>query len=276
VLRNAKRFIHATVVGHAKKDPNTILGVINIKTVIRENTMKKLISTLILTISILTGYGQETGKNFIDQNYIEVTGHADKEVVPDKIYLKFFINEKDFKNQTLSEVEAKMIQKLKEIGIDVDKKLAIKDFVSNFQNYWILKSDIRLIKEYELLVNDAKTAGTVFLEFEKIGISSISIDRLENSEIDKYELEVKVEAMKSAQEKAKAIATSINQDIGRAILIQENPNFMRVENALQGRVAGIQIRGIASLKQSSSVGGTNIEFEKIKLEYNIIARFELK
>lgn len=238
--------------------------------------MKKLISTLILTITILTGYGQETGKNFIDQNYIEVTGHADKEVVPDKIYLKFFINEKDFKNQTLSEVENKMIQKLKEIGIDVDKKLAIKDFVSNFQNYWILKSDIRLIKEYELLVNDAKTAGTVFLEFEKIGISSISIDRLENSEIDKYELEVKVEAMKSAQEKAKAIATSINQDIGRAIFIQENPNFVRVDNALQGRVAGIQIRGVSSLKQSSSVGGANIEFEKLKLEYNIIARFELK
>lgn len=241
-----------------------------------EKNMKKLISTLILTLAILTGYGQETGKNFIDQNYIEVTGHADKEVAPDKIYLKFFINEKDFKNQTLSEVETKMIQKLKEIGIDVDKKLAIKDFVSNFQNYWILKSDIRLIKEYELLVNDAKTAGTVFLEFEKIGISSISIDRLENSEIDKYELEVKVEAMKSAQEKAKAIATSINQDIGRAILIQENPNFVRVENALQGRVAGIQIRGVSSLKQSSSVGGANIEFEKIKLEYNIIARFELK
>lgn len=241
-----------------------------------EKNMKKLISTLILTIAILTGYGQETGKNFIDQNYIEVTGHADKEVAPDKIYLKFFINEKDFKNQTLSEVETKMIQKLKEIGIDVDKKLAIKDFVSNFKNYWILKSDIRLIKEYELLVNDAKTAGTVFLEFEKIGISSISIDRLKNSEIDKYELEVKVEAMKSAQEKAKAIATSINQDIGRAILIQENPNFVRVDNALQGRVAGIQIRGVSSLKQSSNVGEANIEFEKIKLEYNIIARFELK
>ncbi len=238
--------------------------------------MKKLISTLILTIAILTVYGQEAGKNFIDQNYIEVTGHADKEVAPDKIYLKFFINEKDFKNQTLSEVETKMIQKLKEIGIDVDNKLAIKDFVSNFQNYWILKSDIRLIKEYELLVNDAKTAGTVFLEFEKIGISSISIDRLENSEIDKYELEVKVEAMKSAQEKAKAIASSINQYIGRALLIQENPYYMQAANALQGKLAGVQVRGVSSLNKSSGVGGANIEFEKIKLEYNIIARFELK
>lgn len=238
--------------------------------------MKKLISTTILTIIILTGYGQAGGKNFIDQNYIEVTGHANKEVTPDKIYLKFFINEKDFRNQTLSEIETKMIQKIREIGLDADKNLTIKDFVSNFQNYWILKSDIRLIKEYELLVNDAKTAGTVFLEFEKLGISNISIDRLENSEIEKYELEVKVNAMKSAQEKAKALAASINQAIGRAILIQENASYMRFDNSIQGQSAGLRVRGVASLKESSDVGGVNIEFEKIKLEYNIMARFELK
>ena len=243
---------------------------------LNQEAMRKLILTLLLSISIVTGFGQETGKNFIDQNYIEVTGHADKEVTPNKIYLKFFINEKDFKNQSLAEVESKMIQKLKEIGINVDQNLSIKDFVSNFQNYWVLKSDIRLIKEYQLLVNDARTAGIVFIEFEKLGISSISIEKLENTEIDKYELEVKVDAIKSAQEKATAIANSINQNIGRAIFIQESPSFLRVENALQGRVAGIQIRGISSLKESSGSSSTNIEFEKIKIEYNIIVRFELK
>lgn len=239
--------------------------------------MKKLLSTLALTLIICISYGQEAGKNFIDQNYIEVTGHAEKEVSPDKIYLKFIINEKDFKNQTISEIENKMILKLKEIGIDIDKNLVVKDFVSNYQNYWILKSDIRLIKEYELLVNDAKIAGKVFLEFEKIGISGVSIDRLENSEIARYELEVKVMAMKSAMEKAKAIANSIGQYTGRAILIQENPRSLRFDNALQGRTAGIQIRGMASLKEIPPAAfAPNIEFEKIKVEYNIIARFELK
>lgn len=242
----------------------------------KKNEMKRVIAAFVLIMTVLTGYGQESGKNFIDQNYIEVTGHADKEVTPDNIYLKFYINEKDFKKQTISEVETTMIRTLFDIGIDVDKNLTIKDYVSNFQHYWILKSDIRLIKEYGLLVNDAKTAGAVFNEFEKIGISTISIDRLEHSEMDKLELEVKVEAMQSAQQKAKAIAASVNQEIGRAILIQENPSSVHVNEVLQGRLSGLQIRDVVSLNQSARVKGENIEFEKIKLDYSVLARFELK
>jgi uncharacterized protein len=107
--------------------------------------MKKLISTLLLTVIILTGYGQEPGKNFIDQNYIEVTGYAEKEITPNRIFLEILINEKDFKGQDLEQVEKSMMAKLKDIGIDVSKDLVIKDFISNFKNDWILKSDILLI-----------------------------------------------------------------------------------------------------------------------------------
>ena len=157
--------------------------------------MKRLVSTVYLAFAILTLFGQGTGKNFIDQNYIEVTGHAEKKVSPDRIYLNILINEKDFKNQSIRDIERKMINRLTEMGVDVEKNLKIKDFASNFKNYWIQKTDIQLMKEYELLLTDANTAGGVFLEFEKLGISNVSIDRLENSEIKRYELEVKIEAM---------------------------------------------------------------------------------
>ncbi len=50
--------------------------------------MKKLISTLLLTITILIGYGQEPGKNLMDQNYIEVTGKSKMEIAPDEIFIK--------------------------------------------------------------------------------------------------------------------------------------------------------------------------------------------
>lgn len=84
------------------------------------------------------GYAQETGKNFIDQNFIEVTGFAERQISPDRIYLHLLLNEKDFKGKTLNEVEKTMITTLLEIGIDVSKNLAIKDFISKFRNYWIL------------------------------------------------------------------------------------------------------------------------------------------
>ena len=239
--------------------------------------MKKLISTLLLTITILIGYGQETGKNFIDQNYIEVTGYAERQITPNRIYLKILINEKDIKGQTLEQIEKSMIAKLQEIGIDVSKDLVIKDFISNFKNYWILKSDILLIKEYQLLVYEAKTAGKVFTELEKLGISNISIDRLDHSEIEKFRQEVKVDAIKSATEKANALTTAINQETGRALYILEHGNNINMTGALQGQVAGIMIRGMASKSiYGSKAPDPDIEFEKIKLEYNITVRFELK
>ncbi|NJK96023.1 MAG: SIMPL domain-containing protein [Bacteroidales bacterium] len=226
---------------------------------------------------MLTTYGQESGKNFIDQNFVEVTGFAEKQITPDRIYLRILVNDKDIKGKTLEETENIMISKLQEIGIDVAKCLMIKDFISNFQKYWIVKSDILMMKEYQLLVFDAKTAGEVFTELEKLGISNISIDRLDHSEIEKYRQEVKVDAIKSAKEKAIALTTAINQEAGRALYILEHVNNTNMAGELKGQVARILIRG-ASVKNiyGSRAPDPDIEFEKIKLEYNITVRFELK
>ena len=47
-------------------------------------------------------------------------------------------------------------------------------------------------------------------------------------------------------------------------------------NSLTGKVAGLQIRGANSFTSSSNSYEPDIEFEKIKLDYSIIVRFELK
>ena len=237
--------------------------------------MKKLILINLISLVVLIGFGQETGKNFIDQNYIEVTGHSEREITPNEIYIKILINEKDIKGQNLSEIETSMIEKLKEIGIDVSEDLVIKDFVSNFRNYWILKTDILLTKEYQLLVHDANTTGKVFIELEKLGISNISIDRLDHDEIDKFRQEVKIEAVKSAKEEANLLTNAIGQETGRALHIYEQPNNINMTGALQGQLAGLFIRGYAGIYGSRDPDPV-IEFEKIKLVYGITVRFELK
>ncbi len=215
---------------------------------------------------------QNGEKNFIDQNYIEVSGNADMEVTPDKIYIKILLNEKDIKGKTITEVEKTMFDKLKEMGFDLSKDLVIKDLLSNFQYYWFIKADILLSKEYQLLVHDGKTAGKVFIELQKLGISNVSIDRVENSQINECRKDVKIAAIKAAQEKAKALALAINQDIGRAIYIQERENNLNlVGKSVPGSASNITVRGYTSIAPEP-----DIEFEKIRLEYNIIVRFELK
>ncbi len=209
-------------------------------------------------------------KNFIDQNYIEVTGHSEMEIAPDEIYMKILVNEKDVKGKTLAETEKSMISKLQEIGIDVTKDLAVKDVSSNFKNYWILKTDIVLSKEYQLRVHDAKTAGRVIVELQKLGISNVTIDHIDNSKIEDFRRQVKIKAIQSAQEKAQALSEAIHQTIGRAIYIQElnyNPY-----NYMQAKTLNMTVRGTAD---NTSVE-PDIEFQKIKLDYSILVRFELK
>jgi uncharacterized protein YggE len=235
-------------------------------------SMKNLLFAFLLFSSSIV-MAQSGEKNFIDLNYIEVTGKAEKEVVPDKIFIKILLNEKDFKGKTLGEIEKTMFSKLKDLGFDLEKDLAIKDLLSNFRHYWLMKDDILLSKEYQLLARDGKTAGKVFIELQKLGISEVSIDQVENSKITVYRNEVKIAAIKAAQEKAKALAQAINQNIGRAIYIQElETGFM----PFQGKAAGIRVRGYANtVLEESDVNEPDIEFEKIKLDYSVIVRFEL-
>ena len=57
--------------------------------------MKKLMVSVAAVLLAGSLFAQE--KNYIDQPYIEVTGKAEMEVVPDEIYLRIVINEKDNK-----------------------------------------------------------------------------------------------------------------------------------------------------------------------------------
>lgn len=234
--------------------------------------MKKLL--FILLFFPLISQAQSGDKNFIDQNYIEVTGKSEMEVTPDMIYLKIFLSEKDNKNKApLAERENAMISKLKEIGIDITKDLLMKDISSNFKYYFLQKSDILLSKEYQLIVHDAKTASKVIIELEKLGISNVSLDKLDNSNMAKYRKDVKIDAIKAAKNKAEYLATAIGQSVGRAIYIQELESNYRGTSA---PVNSFVFKGVSDQLYGSRAADPEIDFEKMKIEYSIMCRFELK
>ncbi|MCG8410333.1 MAG: SIMPL domain-containing protein [Bacteroidales bacterium] len=233
--------------------------------------MKKLYF-IFLTVLSLNCFSQSGTKNFIDQNYIEVIGKAELKVVPDEIYLKIIIQESDFKGKIkLENLEKSMINKLSKIGVNVKTDLSIKDMSSNFKNYWLKSNAIYSMKEYELKVKKAQKAGEVFQELEKLGISNITIDRIDHSQINKYKTNVKLKAIKIAKKKAILMTESINQSIGKAIYIQElNTYPYRKESHMVANMS-MSVRGFSGNKVIPE-----IEFEKIKLEYSVLMRFVLK
>ena len=193
--------------------------------------MKKICWILLLFPVVM--YSQIESKNFIDQNYIQVTGKSEMRVTPDLIYLKILISDKDKSNKSLSE-------------------------------------------EYQLLVKDGKTVSKVFIELEKIGISNVSIEKVENSNIEKLRKEVKIEAIKAAKIKAESLVNAIGQNLGRAIYIQEQD--FDYGRAYQKSGSNIMIRGLSSVSDNLNPGSQlpDIDFEKIILEYSILCRFDLK
>lgn len=231
--------------------------------------MKKLFFALCLVMSIAVS-AQTGTKNFIDQPYIEVTGKAEMQVVPDEIYLNILINEGDDKKTELEAKEKSMYQTLKSLGIDVEKDLAVKDFASNFNNRWLKKDEIQTSKAYQLIVHDGQTLSMVFMELEKISISNITIVHVDHSQKEAFRKDVKVKAIKAAKEKAVYLAQAIKQDAGNAIyILEQNNTFYRPQVASNA----IMIRGTGSVKKESL---PEIEFEKIKLESTMLVRFELK
>ena len=237
--------------------------------------MKRIILGLLLTTSLIS-YSQNGEKNFIDQNYIEVTGTAEMEIIPDLIYINIILSEKDFKDdKNLENIEKTMIDKLNEIAIDVKKSLSVKDLESNFKINWISKTDIILTKEYQLVINDAKTLQKVFSELQKIGISMVTITKLDHSKIDDFKKETKLNAIRTAKDKAQLLTSTINQTIGRAIYIQEIGNFIPYQGT-PGYGANMKIRGVGSINSTDDNEVYDLAVKKIKLEYSILVRFELK
>ncbi len=161
-------------------------------------------------------------KNFIDLPYLETTAKVDTLVQPDIIYLDILIRERDERNRvSAEEMEARMIQKLKSLGIDTEKQLTLSDLGSNFKKYFLKQKDIMKDKAYELKVFNSQTAGRVLVGLEEIGISNVNLDRTEYSKMEELKLELKSKAIVKAKKQADYLVRPLSQKIIRAIHITD-------------------------------------------------------
>lgn len=233
--------------------------------------MKNLLYTLLLLLTV-NAFSQN--KSLYDKPFIEVSGQADTLVLPNKIWINVLLTEKDSKGKkSVEDLEKEMIQKLKEIGINTDKNVSVSDMSSNFKIYLLKQNDVFKSKSYSVLVADAKTASKVFLGLEKIGISNVQIEKVENDQQKNIRLLINEKAVLRAKRIAESLTKPLSQKVGNAIQIN---NFEDISNQLMGSVAGIAIRARESDYSEESSNQPNIEFEKIKIVSNVQVRFLLE
>jgi uncharacterized protein YggE len=224
---------------------------------------------LIVAIIVLPGLSVAQ-KDFLDQNYIEVQGKATVKVVPDQIYMRIQISEKQKNRLDMEAKERKMFDDLKAIGIPTSD-IVIKDLASNFRAKMFSDDNIVISKVYMLLVHDGKTANKVISDMEQLEISNIKIDHLDHTKMSDFKKEAGMKAMVAARAKAESMATSIGQSIGRALHIEE------VYNAGPAAVYdNTRFAYKGEISTSPDFFVTDLDFDEITIEYTVQAKFELK
>jgi uncharacterized protein len=214
-------------------------------------------------------------KNFLDVSYLETIAYSDTLVIPDRIYFNILVSEKDAKGDvTLEQLEVKMEEALKTLGINTNQDLELVDLVSNFKKYFMKGQDIVKTKLYSLVVKDATMAGKVIVGLEALGISNVTLEKLENSKKPEIMLVLKARAIRKSKQYADAMAGELNQKVGQAIFISDQAQYDN-DQTLQGRAAGLTIRGARTYYSDSKDKEPDLQFQKIKFESSVQVRYKL-
>lgn len=230
--------------------------------------MKK---NLLLVSCLLLAFGaQAQSKNFLDQGYLETSAQADTLVIPDRIYLGILLQEGDSKGRvTLEELEQSMAARLKAIGIDLEKQLAVSDLSSDFRKYFLRGQEVLKDKAFELLVYDAAMAGRVLFELEKLGIANVRLNRTEYAALDALQMSLKAQAMRKAKLQATTMTDAIGQSLGKAVYISDSGNYYPMAGAPR------MVEFAKSAADQGSYEPIEGEFQKIRVEASVQVKFLL-
>lgn len=222
----------------------------------------------------LTDYAQT--KNFIDQAYLEVAGSADTMVVPNEIFIRVFVSEKNTKDKRpLQETEAAMYQALSSIGINTEKDLMVHDMCSTFKSYFLKTTSVIKSREYIVKVKDATTAGRVFVELEKLDIADSRIFAVNHTGIDDIKNSLRSRAVENARTRAVALTKPLNQAVGKAIHLEDNEEygtgervngtFRKLKSEFAGNSSGYMIDKVVDIDFTKITVGANVKVKFVLL-----------
>ena len=242
------RFLH-------NKKVNSGVIIVNI------TTMKRFTILFVALFASVAVFAQQA------ENYIQVNGFAEKEVIPNEIYLAITLDESDSKGRQAIELQRKqMISALKAIGIDTNKSLSISDLSSSYYK----RGTSLAVAQYQLKLSTSQQVIAVYDALGQLGISNINIVRVTHTDIERLKSECRKEAMVNARTIASELAEAVGQSIGDCIYIYDSN---------RGVTPTYYNDGVMLMRAAKSTNEMTVEepveFKKIKLSYSVTTKFTL-
>ena len=230
--------------------------------------MKKIIFSLFLVILC-----SHLGAQVQEPPYIEVQARAEKEVVPDQIYvmIALFEIQDGRKSIKLAEQESKLKSIVKSLGLPLSN-LSLYNAQANYGNINMWgKKDVIDRKYYSLKVSNAETIGKLYEELNKIYINEAYIYKSEYSQKDSLLQDLRIEAMRKAKNQANVMTRAIGSKVGKPLIIREQQEYYPVayENAMM-------TKGLYETDDAvSSNMSESMEYKPLKISLSVYVKFGL-
>ena len=227
--------------------------------------MKRLILLPLLVVPFILS-AQENFK----EHFIEVTGTAYREVEPNEIYVLIRLKEFEENRQkrSLEKIEKEFYNAVKDAGID-RKRVELADAGSDLEKFRRRDKESFRAKTFQIKLTSAEELEKFIRELSPVDVDSVDVTRLHHSDYEKIRLELKVEALKSAREKAETLLQSIGAGLGKPLMVRDfdfpQPYMEMNTNVRMMRMESDQAQQVEP-----------IAFRKIKMHAQITAQFEIQ
>lgn len=177
--------------------------------------MKRVI-LLLAAVLLAVGVQAQDPSEQAFPSFVEVSSRADRDVAPNQVFLSITINERESKGRiTVEEQERDMVAALKALGIKTNLDLRVSDMSSSL----LKRNQAVTTKTYQLKLNEVALVGDVYTALNEIGITTINIEKVTNTNMDAIQNELLVEAIQNARANAKLMAEALDQTVGKAFYI---------------------------------------------------------
>lgn len=207
-----------------------------------------------------------TAQTNADKSYIEVTGKAERYIVPDEIFLSIEIKKE--KVDDFKKLEKKTMDALRKAGVGADK-IAMADAQGDDVSVWY-KKGFETRKTLWVEVGTAQMVNEVMMAMHNIGVDGARIARVDYSKKEMLQDELRIEAMKDAQHKSALMLEAVGAEQGKPLLVRENQWGSGPVNE-NVRMHAVMAHSDSSVKKASS-----ISFKKLKYKSEVFVRFEIK
>lgn len=239
--------------------------------------MKKFLVSMMVLASVY-GATAQTTENGTRQKVINVSGMAEMEVVPDEIYVQITLREYAKKGSQKTDIENirnKFIKAALSIGIP-ETDISVQGYQGWDGNYWLYKKnnkknpDMLASITYQVKLASTRKMDELVAKLDDEATENFFISKVSHSKLQEFKKQLKIQAVKAAKEKAMYLSEAIGENVGEAIVINDPTEMGNYPRPMYSNVM---------MKQANAEGdqaAANIDFKKLKLQFEVSVTFALK